>query len=135
MISLSYSRLLAMTDARSFLVRPVSLSNWSINVVAGRPLERLQSFLSQRRSWQIVSFLLLQKWPLNCSEHIWRLVERQLIIDVYVVYQDASLYVGLKPAPIVQKVDKAIHRINLYPVDNAFGFLNTYPLDSDLSSG
>ena len=28
-------------------------------------------------------------------------------------------------APVVQKVDSAIHRINLYPVDNAIGFPNT----------
>ena len=34
--------------------------------------------------------------------------------------------------PVVQKVDHAIHRINLYPLDNAIGV--TYPLDSDLSS-
>ena len=26
-------------------------------------------------------------------------------------------------APVVQKVDKAIHRINLYPLDSAIGFL------------
>ena len=32
-------------------------------------------------------------------------------------------------------LDSAIHRINLYPVDNAIGFPNTYPLDSDLSGG
>jgi len=38
-------------------------------------------------------------------------------------------------APVVQKMDSAIHWINLYPVDNAIGFPNTYPLDSDLSSG
>ena len=37
-------------------------------------------------------------------------------------------------APVVQKVDSTIHRINLYPVDNTIGFSNTYPLDSDLSS-
>ena len=36
-------------------------------------------------------------------------------------------------APVVQKLDSAIHRIYLYPVDNAIGFPNTYPLDSDLS--
>ena len=35
--------------------------------------------------------------------------------------------------PVVQKVDHAIHRINLYPLDNVIGVLNTYPLDSDLS--
>ena len=36
-------------------------------------------------------------------------------------------------APVVQKVNSAIHRINHYPLDSAVGFLNTYPLDSDLS--
>ena len=38
-------------------------------------------------------------------------------------------------APVVQKVDSAIHRINVYPLDSAIGFPNTYPLDSDLSGG
>jgi len=38
-------------------------------------------------------------------------------------------------APVVQKLDSAIHRINLYPVDNAIGLPNTYPLDTNLSSG
>ena len=38
-------------------------------------------------------------------------------------------------APVVQKVDSAIQRINLYPVDSAIGFRNTYPLDRDLSGG
>ena len=36
-------------------------------------------------------------------------------------------------APVVQKFDSTIHRINLYPLDDAIGFPNTYPLDSDLS--
>ena len=38
-------------------------------------------------------------------------------------------------APVVQTLDNAIHRIKIYPVDNAIGFPNTYPLDSDLSGG
>ena len=38
-------------------------------------------------------------------------------------------------APVVRKVDNAIHRINHYPVDSAIGFRNVYPLDSDLSGG
>ena len=42
---------------------------------------------------------------------------------------------GQVQAPVVQKVDSAIYRINLYPLDSAIGFPNTYPLDSDLSSG
>ena len=38
-------------------------------------------------------------------------------------------------APVVRKVDNAIHRINHYPVDSAVCFVNTYLLDSDLSGG
>ena len=38
-------------------------------------------------------------------------------------------------APIVQRLDNAIHWINHYPMDSAACFVNTYPLDSDLSSG
>ena len=34
-------------------------------------------------------------------------------------------------APVVQKVDSAIHRINHYPVDNTVSFANAYPLNSD----
>ena len=41
----------------------------------------------------------------------------------------------IRQAPVVQKMDSAIHRINLYPVDSAIGFPNTYPLDRDLSDG
>ena len=40
----------------------------------------------------------------------------------------------------VRKVDSAIYRINLYPLDSAIGFHNfntylIYPVDSDLSGG
>ena len=38
-------------------------------------------------------------------------------------------------APVVQKLDSAIHRINHYALDSAFGFPNTYPLDRDSSGG
>ena len=38
-------------------------------------------------------------------------------------------------APVVHKVDSAIHRINLYLLRNAIAFVNTNPLDSDISSG
>ena len=38
-------------------------------------------------------------------------------------------------APVVQKLDSAIHRINHDSLDSTFGFPNTYPLDSDLSGG
>ena len=35
---------------------------------------------------------------------------------------------GTIPAPVVQKVDRTIRWINLYPVDNVIAFPNTYPL-------
>ena len=38
-------------------------------------------------------------------------------------------------APVVQIVDNAIQRINVYPLNSAICFPNTYPLDSDLSVG
>ena len=38
-------------------------------------------------------------------------------------------------APVVHKVDYAIHRINYYPADSVVCFVNTYPLDSNLSGG
>ena len=38
-------------------------------------------------------------------------------------------------ARVVQRLDNAIHRINLYPADSVVCFVNIYPLDSDLSGG
>ena len=38
-------------------------------------------------------------------------------------------------APVVQRLDNAVHRINHYPADSVVCFVNTYPLDSDLSGG
>ena len=38
-------------------------------------------------------------------------------------------------APVVQKMDNAIHRINHHPLDCAIDFAISYPLDSDLSVG
>ena len=35
-------------------------------------------------------------------------------------------------APVVQKMDYIIHRINHYPLDSVMGFPNTYPLDSTI---
>ena len=38
-------------------------------------------------------------------------------------------------APVVQKLESAIHRINHYPVDTYYGNQLRYSLDSDLSGG
>ena len=42
---------------------------------------------------------------------------------------------SMDQAPVVQRMDNAIHRINHYPADSVVRFVNTYPLDSDLSGG
>ena len=47
-------------------------------------------------------------------------------------YKKISL---IRQVLVVQTLDNAIHRINLYPVDSVIDFHNTYPLDSDLSGG
>lgn len=39
----------------------------------------------------------------------------------------------VQQAPVVQHMNHAIHRTNLFPVDNTISFPNTYPFDSDLS--
>ena len=38
-------------------------------------------------------------------------------------------------APVVHKLDSAIHRINHYPVDKCYGNQLRYPLDRDSSRG
>ena len=38
-------------------------------------------------------------------------------------------------APLVRRVDNAIHWVNLCLVDSAVHFVDSYPLDSDLSDG
>ena len=52
--------------------------------------------------------------------------------------EQACLFISLVcvlQAPVVQRLDNAIHRINHYPVDSVVCFTNTCPLDSDLSGG
>ena len=54
------------------------------------------------------------------------------------IYHWVGSQVFCLQTPVVQKVDSAIHRINLYPLDSAIGFPNTYliyPLDSDFPGG
>ena len=44
----------------------------------------------------------------------------------------SSQYVS-ELAPVVPRLDNAIHRINHYPADSLVCFVNTYPPDNDLS--
>ena len=93
LVSLSLAPLSAMTAGSSCLKRLVSSSacSWSTNVVAGRPFERLPCFGSQRSSWKTISFLLLQQWPLNCRQHIWRLVEIGGSSPMYTMFINGQL--------------------------------------------
>ena len=78
MISLSHSRLLTTTDGRSYLIRPLSLCSWSVNVVPW-----LMTLLSVCRvlvpkelvGKQYHSYLSNVQWPLNYSLRIWRRLE------------------------------------------------------------
>ena len=51
------------------------------------------------------------------------------------MYRLHVLIVNKGQAPVVQKMDGAIHWINLYPVDKYQGNQLHYPLDKDLSGG
>ena len=42
---------------------------------------------------------------------------------------------NIELAPVVQKLDNTIHRINHYPADKWWQNKPRYPLDSDLSGG
>ena len=53
--------------------------------------------------------------------------------EYHVLSVQRSLLRDQSQASVVQRLDSAIHRINLYPVDSVICFPNTYPLDSDLS--
>ena len=58
-------------------------------------------------------------------------------IPIQMCEKDVVGIVTFNLTPVVQKVDSANHRINLYSLDSAIiiGFPNTYPLDGDLSGG
>ena len=53
----------------------------------------------------------------------------------HVLLSRAGIGGNFDQAPVVQRVDNAIHRINHYPVDKCWRKKLRYPLDSDLSGG
>ena len=77
-------------------------------------LNQIQNFLSY---FWIISAGNLSSWIL-CN------INFQLPTSIFTVL-----------APVIQRMDNAIHRLNHYPVDSAVCFVNTCPLDSDLSAG
>ena len=73
-------------------------------------------------------FVLLQAY--FCKSCV---VKEIILLEIKVfTEEDRRFFVQ---APVVQRLDNAIQRINHYPADSVVCFVNTYPLDSDLSGG
>ena len=49
--------------------------------------------------------------------------------------RESPLDTAKPQAPVVQRLDSALHRINYYPADKYYGNQLRYPLDRDLSGG
>jgi len=64
------------------------------------------------------------------DKSLYRGIMQYLLVSVILI-----CWIVIYLAPVVQEVDNAIHRINLYPLDSTIGFPNIYPLDSNLSGG
>ena len=79
--------------------------------------------------WQICHAFILSFAKESRNEN----VMQSGFFTSYLYKKSVLLFIVL--APVVQKLDNAIHRINLYLLDNAIGFPSTYPLDTDLSAG
>ena len=56
-------------------------------------------------------------------------------LPVSVDESKAILHIVIELAPVVRKLDSAIHRINRYPEDKYYDIQLRYPVDSNLSSG
>ena len=73
--------------------------------------------------WQIPSFVDVPRVLLSLGkERVTKL-------------QKTSAWEANEQASVAQRLDSAIHRINLYSVDSAISFPDTYPPNSDLSGG
>ena len=61
--------------------------------------------------------------------------EQSINTTTRICNKQERLLIDLDKAPVVQKTDSAIHRINHYPADKYLENLLRYPLDRDLSDG
>ena len=69
-------------------------------------------------------------------EHSERVAHKNpVILPELILSMRVSSGVIIRLAPVVQRLDNAIHRINRYPVDKYWQNKPRYPLDSDLSGG
>ena len=87
----------------------------------------------------------MKSYPLQCVSvqmlYLWlfygwlAIVSRHFFSEHGYIWSIVTGYFINKPAPVDQKVDSAIHWINLYPVDKVIVFANKHPLDNDFSGG
>ena len=83
----------------------------------------------------------MKSYPLQCVSvqmlYLWlfygwlAIVSRHFFSEHGYIWSIVTGYFINKPAPVDQKVDSAIHWINLYPVDKVIVFANKHPLDND----
>ena len=89
---------------------------------------------------------ILSKWSTTITDAIWNYVDNILhpnsdkaYIEERPEMDTAPLFLNMGhglpfelnlQAPVVQRLDNVIHRINHYPADSVVCFVNTYPLDS-----
>ena len=86
--------------------------------------------------WRFVYFLLEQEeveTPLRLRKMIFQSVKQAARKKNLRAPDRSRIHNPL--APVVHKVESAIHLINHYPMGNSIGFPNSYPLDGDLSGG
>ena len=88
--------------------------------------ERRENFVAAVTKWEMLA-ATNARWK-------WAAVKKKVNKKTYDI-SSIKCVTKMFLAPVVQTLDSAIHRIKIYPVDNAIGSPNTYPLDSDLSSG
>ena len=79
--------------------------------------------MTRRNSISNFNGLELGRWFGNNHTVVEGVNRNNIIVIIIVTFIDL--------APVVQKLDSAIYRINLYPLDNAISFRNIYPLGGD----
>ena len=79
--------------------------------------------MTRRNSIGNFNGLELGRWFGNNHTVFQGVNRNNFLVFIIVTFIDLAL--------VVQKLDSAIYRINLYPLDNAISFRNIYPLGGD----
>ena len=106
--------------------------NAKVSVLSGPSYKKFgHILLIQRLRHKADTFMASKRF--NCTVTVTSLSHGNLTV-IYQSYSQTKIkFIVL--APVVQRVNNAIHWINHYPMDSVVCFANTNPLDSDLSSG